>query len=652
MSSPSYPSQPPEDDANQFAPQTGFWFDHVVHVGLAGIAGIPILVAIALFAVFIYESWLFFQDVSLWSFLTDSQWTPSFSIEQYGIFVLASGTFLISAIAIIVAVPLGLLIAIYLSEYASTAEHRILKPLVEALAGVPTIVYGYFALQVVTPNLLKPIFSGIGTFNALSAGLVTGVLITPIISAISEDAIANVPHPLKEGGYALGFTKLEVIYRIVIPNAFAGIVAAVTLAASRALGETMIASIAAGQSPKISLNPMSAVESITAFIIQVSLGDVPPSSFMFHTIFTVGFVLFLATLSLNWLGHWLVDRHHRKMQGLIIPQSAVHPDERQENGQLGRAIDALSLQSSARPSSRPRGNATDATEFVTPSTGRELLDAITVWVLRLATGICVAIFLLLMIVTLQQGASQLDWHFLTSPLSRLPEETGIYTALIGTLEILVLTMIIAWPIGVGAAIYLEEYCSRTVLNRLIEINLANLAAIPSILYGLLGLAVFARSLRSLTGGSSFISAALVLAIIVLPLIIISTRTALRAIPASQRQASYALGMSRYQMLITIVVPSAFPGIVTGTLLAISRAIGEAAALIAVGAVAFASTPVFSWDGLRGGFTSLPTQIYYWVSRPQREFPELTAAAIIVLGAIVLIINIVAVLVRDIYRKPT
>ncbi len=271
-------------------------------------AMVSIFTTMGIVAVLLVEAIPFFQRVSLIEFLTDPQWTPLFAQKHFGIMPLVAGTFLTSAVALALAMPLGLLSAVYLSEYAPSRVRAILKPALEVLAGIPTVVYGYFALLFVTP-LLKRIVPGLETFNALSAGLTMGVMILPLISSLSEDALYAVPASLREAAYALGATRLEVAVRVVIPAALSGIVASFILAASRAIGETMIVAIAAGQRPILTLDPRRAIETMTAYIVQVSLGDVPHGTLEFRTIFAVGLVLFLFTLALNLLAMRIIERY-------------------------------------------------------------------------------------------------------------------------------------------------------------------------------------------------------------------------------------------------------------------------------------------------------------------------------------------------------
>lgn len=255
----------------------------------------------------------FFKEVPIARFLFDGQWTPLFVNPQYGIFVLLSATFLTSTIAICVALPVGLLSAIYLSEYAPTRLRAFLKPTLEILAGVPSVVFGYFALFFVTP-LLQKLIPGLNTFNALSAGMVLGISITPLVASISEDAIYSVPQSLRQGAYALGCTKREAVIGVVLPAALSGVVASFILAISRAVGETMIVTIAAGQNPTLTLNPTVPIQTMTSFIVQASLGDVVVGSLAYRTLFAVGTTLFLITLILNLFSFWFVRKFREKYE--------------------------------------------------------------------------------------------------------------------------------------------------------------------------------------------------------------------------------------------------------------------------------------------------------------------------------------------------
>lgn len=281
--------------------------EQVVEWALRACAGVSILVTLGIVSVLAVETFQFFREVSPFEFLFGTVWTPLFFQKSFGVLPLVAGTLLVSAIAMAVAVPAGLLTAVYLSEYAPTNVRRIIKPVLEVLAGVPTVVYGYFALLFVTP-LLQQVLPGLSGFNALSPGLVMGIMILPMVSSLSEDALHGVPRGLREAAHALGATKMQTTTRVVLPAALSGISAAGILAASRAIGETMIVTIAAGQQPRLTANPLVPVETMTAYIVQVSLGDTPAGTLAYRTIFAVGMLLFVSTFLLNLASNWLRER--------------------------------------------------------------------------------------------------------------------------------------------------------------------------------------------------------------------------------------------------------------------------------------------------------------------------------------------------------
>ena len=273
-------------------------------------ACVSVATTVGIVLILVKESVVFFQHVSVWDFLTDTQWTPLFSDAHYGILPLLSGTIVSSAVALMVAIPLGTVIAIYLSEFAPFAVREVAKPFLELLAGVPTIVYGYFALLFVTP-LLQFFFPSLSGFNLLSAGLVMGIMIVPTVSSVSEDAMRAVPMSLREGSYAMGATRFQTALRVVTPAAMSGIAAAYILGISRAVGETMILAVAAGMQPNLTWNPMEPAATITAYIVQVALGDLPHGSIGYQTIFAAGLTLAVLTLMFNLLGHMLRKRYRQ-----------------------------------------------------------------------------------------------------------------------------------------------------------------------------------------------------------------------------------------------------------------------------------------------------------------------------------------------------
>lgn len=282
--------------------------ERIIEFVMFGAALLSVFTTAAIVYILVKESWIFFEAVPLSDFLFDTQWTPLFDDAHFGIMVLLSGTITSSAVALMVAIPLGTVIAIYLSEFAPFSVREIAKPFLELLGGVPTIIYGYFALVFLTP-VLQIIYPDLPGFNLLSAGLVMGVMIIPYVASLSEDAMRAVPMSLREGSYAMGATRLQTALRVVMPAATSGIASAYILGISRAVGETMILAVAAGMQPNLTFNPAEPGATITSFIVQVALGDLPHGSIGYQTIFAAGLSLMLMTLTFNLLGYWLRKKY-------------------------------------------------------------------------------------------------------------------------------------------------------------------------------------------------------------------------------------------------------------------------------------------------------------------------------------------------------
>ena len=285
----------------------GGFSDKIVPIILGLIAAISILTTIGILFTLITETITFFTRVSIVEFLFTKDWNPTGSDPKYGIWALVIGTLKITVIATIVAVPIGLGAAIYLSEYASDKARRIIKPILEILAGIPTIVFGFFALTFVTP-VLRTIIPALDSFNSVSPGIVVGIMIVPVITSMSEDAMASVPNKIREGAYGLGSTKFEVAIKVVLPAAASGVVASIVLGISRAIGETMIVSLAAGSSPTASLNLTNSIQTMTGYIVEVATGDATFGSDMYYSIYAVGFTLFIFTLIMNLISYWISKR--------------------------------------------------------------------------------------------------------------------------------------------------------------------------------------------------------------------------------------------------------------------------------------------------------------------------------------------------------
>lgn len=283
--------------------------ERVIEALLFGAAALGVFTTVGIVIVLVYQSIEFFLLVSPIEFFTGTRWSALIQPNHWGVIPLINGTLIIAGIALVIAIPLGLLAAVLLSDYASPRVRNVVKPILETIAGIPTIVLGFFAVYFLSPSILEPIFrDGIGGTSALAAGIVVGVLITPLIASISEDAMSAVPRGLREGAYAMGATKFEVVRKVVFPAAISGVMASIILAMSRAIGETMAVVLAAGSNPTLTFNPLQSIQTMTAFIATIVQGDTPQGSAAFYSLFAVAMVLFVMTFALNLISAWVVRR--------------------------------------------------------------------------------------------------------------------------------------------------------------------------------------------------------------------------------------------------------------------------------------------------------------------------------------------------------
>ena len=287
--------------------------EKIIEKILAACALATVLTTVGIILILTIEAVAFFQKVSIIEFLTSTEWTPLFTQKSYGILPLLSGTALTTLIAISVALPVGLTIAIYLNEYAPKRIRKVLKPLLEILAVVPTVVYGFFALMIVTP-FLQNFIPSLSGFNALSPGIVMGIMIIPFVSSLSDDIISSVPNSLRQAAFGMGSTKFQTAFKVMVPAASSGIIVSVILAISRAVGETMIVAIAAGSQPRFSFDPTVPIQTITAYIVQISMGDVAHGTIAYNTIFAAGITLFVFTFCLNSISYWIKSRYQEKYE--------------------------------------------------------------------------------------------------------------------------------------------------------------------------------------------------------------------------------------------------------------------------------------------------------------------------------------------------
>ncbi len=612
-------------------------------------ATVAVFISFAIIYTLVDGAYDFFTHpaVSAPDFFFGDRWVPSGSEPSFGLLPLLSGTLLITGGALLIGAPLGIGAALYLSEFAGKRTRAFARPVIEVLAGIPSIVFGFFALLVISP-FFRDNFDA-SYFNAISAIIVMAIMILPIVVSISDDALKAVPNHLREASFAMGATKWETATRVVMPAASSGIMASILLGIARALGETMVVTLAAGSVANLTFNPFEEVMTMTAYIAQVATGDIPPGVAV-DAAFAVGLVLFIITYAINIIAGSVVDqikgvnKHGRrgKRRGII---------RRLREGPLGRGLGNLAARAGsalkregAKPGTSPRGKADagamDLIRLEEASLRRRYMKGrIGVGVTGACLLVAAGFLIYLMGTVLLQGAGSIDWQFLTYFPSYRPELAGIYPVILGSVYLVLLTMLFAVPTGVGAAVYLNEQAPDRRSTRFLRRMIHNLAGVPSIVFGLVGLAIFVRVFGF---GPSLLAGSLTLAIMVLPLIVVSTEEALKAVPQSFREASLGTGATRWQTVRHHVLPNALPGILTGSILSLSRAIGETAPILFIGAV-FAKTPP---SGVLDGFLALPLTIFYWTRHPKEEFHELAAATILVLLAILICMNVIAIIIRQ------
>ena len=590
-------------------------------------ASLAILVSLAILYTLISGSIGFFFDpkVNILDFFIGTKWTPSGTNPSFGLLPLLSGTVLIAGGSILIATPLGLGAALYLTQFANKKASSIAKPIIELLAGIPSIVFGFFALIVISPILRQ--YFGASYFNAASAIIVMSVMILPIIVSVSDDSMRAVPRELKEASLAIGATKWETAIKVVMPAASSGIIASVLLGLARALGETMVVALAAGSVAKLTLNPLSEVQTMTAYIAQVATGDIPPGVAV-SAAFAVGLVLFTITYIINLIAGRIVlkiqnagGQASKNSKKIILKKPVVNKINTSTNSFLENKIEIKNI------------NPEDTIKT------RHKISSLGI----LLVGSCLlitTIFLgFLMFSILEQGLPGINLTFLTSYPSSIPSRAGIFPVIIGSIYLVGLAMIFAIPTSMGAAVYLTEFAKDNYYTRILRRLIQNLSGVPSIVFGLVGLTVFARIFGF---GTSILSGSLTLAIMIMPIIIVTTEEALKAIPKSFREAARGLGATKWQTVRHHVIPYALPGTLTGSILALSRAIGETAPILFIASVFAKTAP----DSIFDGFLALPVTIFFWTRHPKVEFQNLAASTILVLLIILFAMNIIAIIIRQ------
>ncbi|HUT00474.1 MAG TPA: phosphate ABC transporter permease PstA [Candidatus Thermoplasmatota archaeon] len=585
-------------------------------------ASIAVVVSAAIIYTLVEGSIGFFFNpaVNIFEFFTGTKWAPNGNNPSFGLLPLLSGTLLVAGGALLIGAPLGIGAALYLSEFAGKKVRTVAKPVIEVLAGIPSIVYGFFALLVISPILQQ--YFGASYFNAASAIIVMAIMVLPIIVSISDDSMKAVPKHLREASMAMGATKWETSVKVVMPAASSGIIASLLLGLARALGETMVVVLAAGSIARLTLNPFQEVQTMTAYIAQVATGDIPPGVAV-SAAFAVGLILFVITYIVNLIAGRVVLRIKR---GGVTAKKQTWVTRYSKKIFTSFAVlwNHLLLRTHDKKISLKR-------RYLKGKIGKTTV----------ATSLLIAVVFLVFLLTsvLEQGLPSINWNFLTSFPSATPSKAGIYPVILGSIYLVCLTLVFAVPMGVGAAIYLNEFAKDNRYTRFLRRIIQNLAGVPSIVFGLVGLAIFSRLFGF---GPSLLAGSLTLAIMILPVIVVATEEALKSVPDSFREASRGLGATKWQTVRHHVLPHAVPGTLTGVILALSRAIGETAPILFIGSVFAKTAP----NSILDGFLALPITIFYWTRQPKLQFHDLAASTIVVLLVILLSMNLVAIIIRQ------
>jgi phosphate transport system permease protein len=600
-------------------------------------ASIAIFFSAAIIYTLAEGSFDFFLEVNIWEFLTGSVWVPTEIARKFGVLPLLSGTVLIAGGSLIIAAPLGVAAALFLSEFAGERLRSFVKPIIEVLAGIPSIVFGFFALMFISPIFRD--FFGADYFNAASAIIAISIMIMPIIISISDDSIKAVPHHLRETSLALGATKWETATKVVMPAASSGIIASILLGLARALGETMIVVLAAGSIAKLTLNPLEEVMTMSGYIAKVATGDIPPGLAV-SAGFAVGLLLFVITYFVNMGASRIVIRiktgatgksksieKRKNIFSIVILKYFSYVSKILSSRLLIIRSKFIKIKNNIRKSK----SLTLTRRYWKQRVGITLIGG---------SIVVAAVFLILLLGSvISEGIGGINSTFLTSYPSWRPEKAGIFPVILGSVYLMILTMLFSAPLGVGAAIYLNEFAQDTRYTRFLRRIIQNLAGVPSIVFGLMGLTIFVRVFNF---GPSLLSGSLILTIMALPIIVVATEEALKAVPNSFREAARGLGSTQWQTVRHHVLPNATPGILTGVILSISRAIGETAPILFIVSFFAKTAPSNIFDG----FMALPAQIFYWTTQPKEEFHTLAASTIIVLLIILLAMNAIAIVIRQ------
>ena len=601
-------------------------------------SSVAVLITIAIIYTLVEGTFNFFsfEEVELFNFLFGTEWIPSGRDPKFGMLPLISGTLMVAGGTIVIAGPIGVGAALFLSEYAPFKLRTFLKPVVELLAGIPSIVYGFFALFTIGP-MIRDIFPEATYFNVLQGVIVMSFMVLPIIVSISDDALKAVPKYLREASLALGATKWETSFKMVIPAASSGIAASILLGIARAIGETMVVTLAVGSVSGFHFNFLKEAQPMTSYIAQTATGDIPPGTPAAEAAFAVALVLFLFTFLINRVAGQIVLRIKKgstaAKEPTFLKKKALEIKDSILKKETVIEVDAVSM---IRRIDRSKRSITEKGQDRRLRI-RHIKGALGASLSALCLIIAVIFLIYLLYDVFKGGSGVISWDFLTGEPGWRVSELSIMPAITGSIYLMLLTLVFAVPVSVATAIYFNEIARDTFYTRFIKRMIQNLAGVPSIVVGLVGLTIFVRLFNF---GTSLLAGSLTLALMMMPIIVVSSEEALKAVPRSFREAARGMGATRWQTVKDHVLPNAVPGMITGTILALSRAIGETAPILFIGAIFAKTAP----NGVMDSFVALPLTIFYW-SRQVEEYKPYAEGTILVLLAILLTMNAFAIIIR-------
>ena len=615
---------------------------------LSAISAVIVIFSIIFFL--FRDGYQIFETAGLWEFLSGTRWNPTGEPPSYGAFSLIVGTLLVTIGAMVIAIPLSIGSAIFISELAPPRIRAIIKPAIELLAGIPSVVYGFFGLIVLT-TWLRISFNQPSGESWLAGSILLGIMAIPTITSVAEDAINSVPREYKEGSLALGATKWQTISKVVVPSALSGITAAVILGMGRAIGETMAVMMVCGNPtygliPEPITNVFAPVKTLTA-TLGIEMGEVASGSNHFHALFGLALILLIITLAVNIIATVILGRLKEKQMSSSKKRTCLPY-------KIGKKI--------------------RQTLYI-------IIGIIVVWMLFISTGIIVTISILIVVAAfyylsrkisakniqrmafgtiilaivtviiilgiiisyiVSNGAGAISWEFLTTEPTNLGRSGGIFPAIVGTFYLVAGAILIALPLGVGSAIYLTEYTREGKLTKIIRTGADLLNGTPSIVFGLFGFAFFVLYLKM---GFSLLAGQITLALMILPTIIRTTEEALKSVPQSLREGSLALGATKWQTIHKVVLPPAAPGILTGAILGIGRAVGETAPIMFTAVVFSGFIPQSVFEPVN----ALPFHLFMLTtSIPGSKQSQAGTALVLLL--LVVGIYMIAVIIRNHYKK--